>query len=83
MHADIAPEKIENVYARSSFVAQSFVFGDSLRHQLVAIVVPDPEILLPWAASRCRSFSPETLAWPAAADALWTACCGTTPCPQA
>jgi long-chain acyl-CoA synthetase len=48
----IAPEKLENVYVRSPFVAQSFVFGDSLRHQLVAVVVPDPDHLLPWAASR-------------------------------
>jgi long-chain acyl-CoA synthetase len=48
----VAPEKIENVYVRSPFVAQSFVFGDSLRHQLVAVVVPDPDHLLPWAASR-------------------------------
>ena len=41
------------MYVRSPFVAQSFVFGDSLRHQLVAVVVPDPDHLLPWAASRC------------------------------
>jgi len=48
----IAPEKIENVYARSPFVLQSFVYGDSLRSQLVAIVIPDPEVLLPWARER-------------------------------
>jgi AMP-binding enzyme C-terminal domain len=58
----VAPEKIENVYVRSPFVAQSFVFGDSLRHQLVAVVVPDPDHLLPWAASRCE-------------DAMSTAAC--------
>lgn len=48
----IAPEKIENVYARSPFVLQSFVYGNSLRAQLVAIIVPDPEYLLPWAKER-------------------------------
>nr|QIQ49563.1 long-chain acyl-CoA synthetase 5 [Chromochloris zofingiensis] len=48
----IAPEKIENVYARSPFVMQAFVYGDSLRSQLVAVVVPDPEVLLPWARER-------------------------------
>uniref|UniRef100_A0AAQ5XBI7 Long-chain-fatty-acid--CoA ligase n=1 Tax=Amphiprion ocellaris TaxID=80972 RepID=A0AAQ5XBI7_AMPOC len=41
----IAPEKIENVYGRSGPVAQVFVHGDSLQSCLVAIVVPDPEVL--------------------------------------
>ena len=48
----IAPEKIENVYSRSPLVAQAFVYGNSLRAQLVAVLVPDPDTLLPWAASR-------------------------------
>ncbi|XP_039645328.1 long-chain-fatty-acid--CoA ligase 5 [Perca fluviatilis] len=41
----IAPEKIENVYVRSEPVAQVFVHGDSLQSFLIAIVVPDPDIL--------------------------------------
>ncbi|XP_031438471.1 long-chain-fatty-acid--CoA ligase 5 [Clupea harengus] len=41
----IAPERIENVYVRSSPVAQVFVHGDSLQSFLVAVVVPDPEVL--------------------------------------
>uniref|UniRef100_A0A669DC07 Long-chain-fatty-acid--CoA ligase n=1 Tax=Oreochromis niloticus TaxID=8128 RepID=A0A669DC07_ORENI len=41
----IAPEKIENVYVRSAPVAQVFVHGDSLQSCLVAVVVPDPEVL--------------------------------------
>ncbi|KAM6951295.1 long-chain-fatty-acid--CoA ligase 5 [Aplochiton taeniatus] len=41
----IAPEKIENVYIRSEPVAQLFVHGDSLQASLIAIVVPDPEVL--------------------------------------
>eukprot|EP00878_Enallax_costatus_P000737 GHUV01000851.1.p1 GENE.GHUV01000851.1~~GHUV01000851.1.p1 ORF type:complete len:760 (+),score=146.74 GHUV01000851.1:92-2281(+) len=48
----IAPEKIENVYMRSPLVLQAFVYGDSLMPQLVAVVVPDPETLLPWARER-------------------------------
>ncbi|KAK9530069.1 hypothetical protein VZT92_011602 [Zoarces viviparus] len=41
----IAPEKIENVYIRSGPVAQVFVHGDSLQSCLIAIVVPDSEVL--------------------------------------
>ncbi|XP_007441942.1 long-chain-fatty-acid--CoA ligase 5 [Python bivittatus] len=41
----IAPEKIENIYIRSSPVAQVFVHGDSLQSFLVGIVVPDAETL--------------------------------------
>uniref|UniRef100_A0A915JXK1 long-chain-fatty-acid--CoA ligase n=1 Tax=Romanomermis culicivorax TaxID=13658 RepID=A0A915JXK1_ROMCU len=41
----IAPEKIENVYNRTRFVAQSYVHGDTMRSYLVGIVVPDPEVL--------------------------------------
>jgi long-chain acyl-CoA synthetase len=41
----VAPEKIENIYVRCSYVAQSFVHGESLKTCLVAIVVPDPDVL--------------------------------------
>ncbi|XP_028423758.1 long-chain-fatty-acid--CoA ligase 5 [Perca flavescens] len=41
----IAPEKIENVYTRSEPVAQIFVHGDSLQSCLIAIVVPDHDVL--------------------------------------
>lgn len=44
----VAPEKIENIYVRSRFVAQSFVYGESLKTCLIAVVVPDPEELIPW-----------------------------------
>ncbi|CAM8979486.1 unnamed protein product [Rhodiola kirilowii] len=47
----IAPEKIENVYAKCKFVAQCFVYGDSLNSSLVAVVSVDPDVLKEWAAS--------------------------------
>lgn len=50
----IAPEKLENVFVQSEYIAQIFVYGDSLRSQLVAIAVPDFEVLLPWAKAHGR-----------------------------
>lgn len=37
----IAPEKIEIAYEGSGIIAQCFVYGDSLKANLVAIVVPE------------------------------------------
>ncbi|KAF8374412.1 hypothetical protein PRIPAC_80841 [Pristionchus pacificus] len=43
----VAPEKIESIYTRCKFVAQSFVYGESFKSCLIAIVVPDVEVLVP------------------------------------
>ncbi|CAI0551286.1 unnamed protein product [Linum tenue] len=48
----IAPEKIENVYTKSRFVGQCFVYGDSFNSSLVAIVSVDPDVLTEWATSQ-------------------------------
>lgn len=48
----IAPDKIENVYAKCKFVAQSFIYGDSLNSSLVAIISVDPDVMKDWAASQ-------------------------------
>ncbi|XP_020573514.1 long chain acyl-CoA synthetase 6, peroxisomal-like isoform X2 [Phalaenopsis equestris] len=46
----IAPEKIENVYAKCKLTAQCFVYGDSFKSCLVAVVAVEPEMLRNWAA---------------------------------
>ncbi|KAJ1964545.1 medium-chain fatty acid-CoA ligase faa2 [Dipsacomyces acuminosporus] len=45
----VAPEHLENVYGRHSLVEQVYVHGDSLKPDLVAVVVPDRETFVPWA----------------------------------
>ena len=44
----VAPEKIEAVFATCKFVLQAFVYGDSLRDHLVAVVVPNPDAIREW-----------------------------------
>lgn len=38
---NILAEKLENMYKKSTFVDQIWVYGDSEKSQLVAVVVPD------------------------------------------
>ena len=51
----VAPEKIESLFATSKFVLQSFVYGDSVRNHLVAIIVPNPETASDWATKNIGS----------------------------
>jgi long-chain acyl-CoA synthetase len=46
----IAPEKIEVIYNKHELIAQSFVYGDSLKACLVAIIIPDWDTIKGWAA---------------------------------
>jgi len=45
----IVPEKIENIYIRSQYVQQVFVHGESLKSCIIAIVVPDVDVVKCWA----------------------------------
>ncbi|CAF1332693.1 unnamed protein product [Adineta steineri] len=45
----VAPEKIEDVYARSRFISQIFVYGDSYESCLIAIVVLNDGFVKKWA----------------------------------
>jgi len=40
----IAPEKLENIFVLSPYIAQSMVYGDSLKSCTVAIVVPEETV---------------------------------------
>ncbi len=42
-------EYLEGVFGKAKFVLQIFVYGDSTQTCLVAVVVPDPDVLKPWA----------------------------------
>ena len=42
----IAPEKIENIYSGCKYVLQIFIYGDSLKSFLIAILVPQSEAVI-------------------------------------
>jgi long-chain acyl-CoA synthetase len=44
----VAPEKIENVLVRSPYIAQCFVYGDSFQSCLVALIVPEEDVVQTW-----------------------------------
>ncbi|XP_044739586.1 long-chain-fatty-acid--CoA ligase 1 isoform X2 [Chrysoperla carnea] len=46
----IIPEKIENIYSRSQYVNQVFVHGESLKSCIIAVVVPDVDVIKCWAS---------------------------------
>jgi len=45
----IAPEKIENIYVRSKYVAQAYVYGNSMKSTLIGVIVPEETIVYEWA----------------------------------
>lgn len=51
----IAPEKLENVFVLSPYIAQSMIYGDSLQSCLVAIVVPEEASVKKWAEEKGQS----------------------------
>jgi len=45
----VAVEYLEGVYLKSKYVSQIWVYGSSFKRYLIAVVVPDPEVVIPWA----------------------------------
>ncbi|KAI8854147.1 long-chain-fatty-acid--CoA ligase 6 [Chytridium lagenaria] len=52
----VSPERVE-IFTKTKWVLQSFVFGESLRSSCVMIVVPDDAVLLPWAKENNKNGS--------------------------
>jgi long-chain acyl-CoA synthetase len=48
----IAPEKLENALMTSTWVSHVFLHGDSTKAELMAVVVPEPEVVLAWAQAK-------------------------------
>lgn len=66
----IVPEKIESIYARSLFVEQVFVYGESLKSSVIGVVVPDQDVLMRWAKQNGRSEDFATLCRDASVKAM-------------
>eukprot|EP00698_Gefionella_okellyi_P006902 TRINITY_DN1668_c0_g1_i3.p1 TRINITY_DN1668_c0_g1~~TRINITY_DN1668_c0_g1_i3.p1 ORF type:complete len:657 (-),score=120.85 TRINITY_DN1668_c0_g1_i3:114-2084(-) len=47
----IAAEKLENTFSGSPFISQIFIYGNSMESSIVAIVVPNYDTLVKWAAA--------------------------------
>jgi len=45
----VAVEYLEGIYIRSKYVAQVWVYGSSFKRFVICVVVPDADVLLPWA----------------------------------
>jgi long-chain acyl-CoA synthetase len=57
----IAPEKIENIYVRSKYIAQVFIYGDSYKSSLIGIIVPEQTVLYEWAKENNQECNMDTL----------------------
>ena len=57
----VAPEKVEGIYVLSPWIAQSLIYGDSLRSCTVGIIVPDVDNAKKWARDNGKSEDLETL----------------------
>ncbi|TMW67678.1 hypothetical protein Poli38472_011298 [Pythium oligandrum] len=58
----VAAEKIENVYSKSKYVSQIFVYGDSSESVLVGVAVPDRESAEAWGKSKGKESAVDKLA---------------------
>jgi long-chain acyl-CoA synthetase len=57
----IAPEKLENVYVTSPYIAQVWIYGDSLRDHIIGFFIVDPENTKKYAEANGKTFNDELL----------------------
>ncbi|OMH80701.1 Fatty acyl-CoA synthetase A [Zancudomyces culisetae] len=57
----VSPEKIESILTSDHLIQQAFVYGDSNRPCLVAILHPDRDRLIEYASRRLKNFNPREL----------------------
>ena len=67
----VAAEKLEIIYGASPFISQIFVHGDSLQSYLVAVIVPEKEYVMAWAAE--KGLQEKTFAELCQTEELWEA----------
>jgi len=53
----IAVEFVEGAYQKNQYISQIFVYGDSYQSVLIAVVVPDKDVLIPWAKAHNKDTS--------------------------
>eukprot|EP00045_Choanoeca_perplexa_P008245 m.75981 g.75981 ORF g.75981 m.75981 type:complete len:670 (-) comp14416_c0_seq1:115-2124(-) len=44
----VAAEELEGIFKKIKWVGQIWIYGDSFHTTLVAVIVPDPETIMPW-----------------------------------
>ena len=44
----VAAEELEGIFKKIKFVGQIWVYGNSFHTTLIAVIVPDPETIMPW-----------------------------------
>jgi long-chain acyl-CoA synthetase len=55
----IAPERLETIFAGSKYIGNIFIYGDSTKSAIVAIVVPEPIAAKHWATEQGLKYKDE------------------------
>lgn len=50
----VAPERLETVYIESQYITNIFVYGNTVRSYVIAVVIPNTEKVLEWAKVNCN-----------------------------